>query len=166
MTSSLRAAVTATHHVTDGSQIPSRSWCETDFSGSTSQVIRSCWVHLWCSPSAGCNQSAGRLYERAAAHLLRWSCVVRESTTSVGSLCFQFVVKIWVECLSFSFFWPVSPPISEFCEWVSVLCSSIILIESEGGCGFYSYCNHLDTKGSVCFNPFVSFSTCDPVLQF
>ena len=86
-----------------------------DFSRSRWQVIRSYWVHLWCSPSAGCNQSAGRWYQGAAALLLRWMCVFRESTPSVGSLCFLFGVKIWVECLRFlsfvQFLYILFPPL-------------------------------------------------------
>ena len=70
-----------------------------DFSRASSQVIRSYWAHLWCSPSAGCNQSSGSLYKSAAVLLFRWLCVFRESTPSDGS-----VFSVWgetLECLRF-----------------------------------------------------------------
>ena len=52
--------------VVDRSEIPRGPDVNRDVSRSRSLVIRSYWVHLWCSPSAGRNQSAGRLYKRAA----------------------------------------------------------------------------------------------------
>ena len=87
-----------------------------------SQVIRIYWVHLCWSPSAGCSQSAGRFYQRAAVHLLRWSCVFRESTPSVGSLRFVCV------CDSFFVFWLVSThsvltPTSPLVFWVQCFLS-------------------------------------------
>ena len=80
---------------------------DQSFSRSRSQVIRIYWVHLCCSPSAGCSQSAGRFYQRAAVHLLRWSCVFRESTPSVGSLRFCLGETLSWE-FEISFFGPVS----------------------------------------------------------
>ena len=44
----------AQHIVMDRSEIPQDPDVNRDFSWSSSQVIRSYWVHLWCSPSAGC----------------------------------------------------------------------------------------------------------------
>ena len=78
------------------------------------QVIRIYWVHLWCSPSAGCSQSAGRLNQGAAVLLLRLFCVFRESTPSVGSLQFLFGVKsgssVWAFFLLASFYTFCFPP--------------------------------------------------------
>ena len=45
-------------------------------------------------------------------------------------------------------------PASSLVFGSSVFCSSIILIESAGDCGFYSHCNHLHTEGPVCFDLF------------
>ena len=70
----------------DRSEIPRGPDVNRDVSRSRSQVIRSYWVHLWCSPSAGCNQSAGRLYKGWLQFpLLNKLCVFRESTPSAGS---------------------------------------------------------------------------------
>ena len=92
------------------------------------QVIRSYWVHLWCSPSAGCNQSAGRLYEEVTVSLLSLFCVFRESTPPVGFLCSVWL-KLWVESLRsiyfFQFLHIFFPPINDshftFGFWVPCL---------------------------------------------
>ena len=145
-----------------------------DFSGSRSHVIRSFRVHLWCSPSAGCSQSAGRRYKEAAVPLLSWLCVFGESTPSVGSVRFLlgWVFEILFVLASFCTF--CFPPD----QWLPLLwflspvffCLSLILIESVGGCGFYSHHHLLEIKRPVCFDllcelcrTFVSFPTCDPV---
>ena len=77
-------------------------------SRSRSQVIRSYWVHLWCSPSAGCNQSVGSLYNGAPVPLLRWLCVFRGVNTITRLSAFS----VWGENLGrvfeISFFWPGS----------------------------------------------------------
>ena len=91
-----------------------------------SQVIRSYWVHLWCSPSAGCNQWAGRFYQRAAVHVLSLTFASRESPPSVGSLCFLFETFLLASFHTFSF-----PPLSSdahftFGFWLQVLLSGLL----------------------------------------
>ena len=56
---------------------------DRDFSGSRSQVVQSCWVHLWCSPSGVCSQSAGRLHKEGAAD----GCVFSGSRHHQSALC-------------------------------------------------------------------------------
>ena len=78
------------------------------FSRSKSQEIRSHWVHLWCSPSAGCCQSAGRHYHGAVL------CVFRESTPLVVSVW----GKLWVEYLRlYTLFTPISDSHFTFGLW-------------------------------------------------
>ena len=61
--SSVRVQVSV--YVTDRDQrFPKVLMWTRDFSGSRSQVVRIHWVQLWCSPSAGCNQSAEGDYVR------------------------------------------------------------------------------------------------------
>ena len=71
---------------TDG-RFPQGPGVNSDLSRSRSQVIRST-----CDPSAGCNQSPGRLYKGAAAPQLRWLCV--ENLHWVGEISFFWLVSI------------------------------------------------------------------------
>lgn len=111
--------------VKDRSEIPRGPDVNCDFLRFMSQVIRRYWMNLWCSPSAGCSQSDGRRYKVIAVHLLRWSCVFKESTPSVGSL---------ISDSRFTFGCVVH------FQWVAV--------------GFISHCHLLDTKEPVLLWPF------------
>ena len=117
-----------------------RSWCEQGFLKIQVTGIRCYWLHLWCSPSAGCSQSAGRLYKRDAV------------SSAQLVVCFQRVNTIsWLS--SFSVFLPdqwLPLHLSFFGSFLSFA----YLIESVGGYGFYSHHDFLDTKGPVCFDLF------------
>ena len=144
--------------VMDRSEIPRDPDVNRDFSRSRSQVIRSCRVHLWCSPSAGCNQSSGRLDKEVAVPPAQLG-VCFQGVDTISWLIFHLAPNLSWVCLgflSFGQFLYISNSHFTFGFGSNVyFCSSIILIESMGGCGFYSHCHLLDTKGQVCFDPFV-----------
>ena len=139
-----------------------------DFSRSRSQVIRSYWVHLWCSPSAGCHQSAGRWYKGAAALLLRWLFVSgsRHHQLAVCGFCLGGKSGLSVWAFFFFFFgyflyilippWSVTPaPPLIFGSSGFFVCSSSIIDRISGWLWvFYSQHHLLDTKAPVCLNPF------------
>ena len=121
-----------------------------DFSRSRSQVIRSYWVHLWCSPSAGCHQSAGRWYKGAAALLLRWLFVSgsRHHQLALCGFCLggKSGLSVWAffffSLAIFYTFWfpPDQWPLLHL--WflgpmVFLFVLHLSLIESVGGCGFF-----------------------------
>ena len=95
-------------------------------------------MHPWCSPSTGCSQSAGRLYNGVAVPLLSWLCVPgsqhHQLSLCVFCLGWKSGLSVWAFFLldSFYTFWSVTPT-SPLVYGSNVFCSSIILIELEGG---------------------------------
>ena len=118
---------------------------------SGSQVMRSYWVHLWCSPSADWNQSARRLYIIGGLYL----------PCSVGCLCSGSQHKIWSEWIFHILCFPraLCLPL-HLCFLGPVLLSVNHSDRSVGGCAFYSHCHVSDTEGPLFSDPFCDFVQC------
>ena len=137
----LRFADTAAHAHSSGqrSEIPPKVRLWTG-------ILPRIWVaghqeHLWCSPSADCNQSAERLHEVGGCEpLFSWLCVFRESTPSIGFLCFAF--EIFLSAIFYFILFPPLCPVTLTSPLVfgsNPFCLSFNFIESVGGYVFYSH---------------------------
>lgn len=142
----------------DRSEIPQDPDVNWDFSKSRPQVIRSHWVYLWCSPSAVCNQSAEGGYREGLQftcsgsrhhQLALWVFYFGEN---LGWVCLRFLLASFhIFCLPPVHWLPLHLWFLGLLFFVRLL----ILIESAGGCGFYSHHHFLGHQRPVCFNPFV-----------
>ena len=143
-----------------------------DFSRGSSQVIRSYWAHLRCSPSAGCHQSAEGVYIRVLQFSCSDGCVFSGRRLHHLTLC-VFCLRWKSECLRFlsfgQFLYILFPPLD---QWLrlrlvvfgpKVFCSSIISIESVDGCVFvflfFPHRHLLDTRDQFALT-LLSFVQC------
>ena len=101
----------------DRSKFPQGPHVNRDLSRSRSQVIRSYWVHLWCSPSAGCTQWRWQTIKGVCSSPAQLVvCVQRVGTISGLSAFSLFGWKSELSVFESFFFRPVSihfvcPPI-------------------------------------------------------
>ena len=136
----------------DRSQIPQGPDLKRDYSRSGLQVIRCYWVHLWWSPSAGCNQSSGSLYSGVVVPLFRWLCVSGSQHISWLSVWGE---NMGWECLSFLSFGHFYTFCLALHQWLPLhLCFFLLFnvfffnhfYRVSGGCWFYSHHHILDTS--------------------
>ena len=107
-------------------------WTEIQVTG-----IRRYWVQLWRSPSAGCNQSAGRLY-KGGCSLCPVGFVFSGSQHHQLAPCvFCLGRNSGLSVFEISFFWPVS---------------TCLFPPPHPSLPVHFW--FLETKGSVCFDPF------------